>query len=147
MTTAIKAEVLELLVTIVIALLGLAGAYITVYISKLTKNLQEKTKAEVLNNALERLENLAVTTVTAIEQTLAEELREAVKDGKVDRSELEQLGTVAFQRVKTELGDSTIEALEGTFGDINTLIRDKIEEAVWNLKQEKEITNSVFSKN
>lgn len=143
MFTTIKTQLLELGVTVILAVISLAGVYLTVYVNKAIKNLQERTKADILYNTLSGLDDLVKTTVTSIEQTLAEELRKAVKDGKVSREELIQLGDVALKRVLDKLGESSLEVLNGTFDDVQGLIKDKIEEAVWNLKQEQE----VFRKN
>lgn len=137
MWSAIQAELLNLLVTVVVGLLGLLGVYILNYINQLKNNLKQKAKNDLVDVALDRLEYLVGTTVTALEQSIAEDLRAMVKDGKADRKELLAVGVQAFEAVKDGLQDSTKEVLRDTFTDLDTLIMRKIDDALYTLKQQK----------
>lgn len=137
MWSAIQAELLNLLVTVVVGLLGLLGVYILNYTNQLKNNLQQKAKNDLVDVALGRLEYLVGTTVTALEQSIAEDLRAMVKDGKADRKELLAVGVQAFEAVKDGLQDSTKEVLRDTFTDLDTLIMRKIDDALYTLKQQK----------
>jgi len=131
----IIAELLNVLVSIVIALLGLVLAYVTYYIRKVSQRLQEKSKNELIDNAISRLEQLVTVSVQAAEQTVAAELRQAVKDGKVDRSELLALADNVKQQVLAKLNTETLAILKETFGDVDRLVTDYIEAKVLELKQ------------
>lgn len=137
MWSAIQAELLNLLVTVVVGLLGLLGVYILNYTNQLKNNLQQKAKNDLVDVALGRLEYLVGTTVTALEQSIAEDLRAMVKDGKADRKELLAVGVQAFEAVKDGLQDSTKEVLRDTFTDLDTLIMRKVDDALYTLKQQK----------
>ena len=131
----ILAYALEAIVTLVIALIALAVAYGTRYINKLSERLQEQSNNELVEHSIARLERLVVVAVTAAEQRVASDLRQAVKDGKVERTELLAVADAVKADVLNALGEETVWLLEETFGDVNKLIENYIESAVHNLKK------------
>ena len=131
----ILAYALEAIVTLVIALIALAVAYGTRYINKLSERLQEQSNNELVDHSIARLERLVVVAVTAAEQRVASDLRQAVKDGKVERTELLAVADAVKADVLNALGEETVWLLEETFGDVNKLIENYIESAVHNLKK------------
>lgn len=126
---------LEAIVTLVIALIALAVAYGTRYINKLSERLQEQSNNELVEHSIARLERLVVVAVTAAEQRVATDLRQAVKDGKVDRDELLAVAESVKEEVLLKLSDETLKVLEETFGDVIGLIEDYIEATVHELKK------------
>ena len=126
---------MESLVTIVVALIGLAVAYGTHYIKKASQRLQEKSEMELVDNLIANVEHVVLVTVESAEQRVAKDLRDAVKDGKVDRAELLAVADSVKEQVLATLSDESIELLKKTFGDIETLIENMIESAVHNLKK------------
>lgn len=126
---------MESLVTIVIALIGLAVAYGTHYIKKASQRLQEKSEMELVDNLIANVEHVVLVTVEAAEQRVAKDLRDAVKDGKVDRAELLAVADSVKEQVLATLSDESIELLKKTFGDIETLIENMIESAVAQVKK------------
>ena len=131
----ILAYALDALVTLVIGLIALAVAYGTRYINKLSKRLQEQSNNELVEHSIARLERLVVVAVTAAEQRVASDLRQAVKDGKVDRDELLAVAESVKEEVLLKLSDETLKVLEETFGDVIGLIEDYIEATVHELKK------------
>ena len=80
----IQSAAFEMLLNVALAVLALAGAYAVYYIrlgaSKLkaqTAQIEDASTRKVLD-----VENLATLSVSAMEQTTAKALREAVKGGK-----------------------------------------------------------------
>lgn len=126
---------MESLVTIVIALIGLAVAYGTHYIKKASQRLQEKSEMELVDNLIANVEHVVLVTVEAAEQRVAKDLRDAVKDGKVDRAELLAVADSVKEQVLATLSNESIELLKKTFGDIETLIENMIESAVAQVKK------------
>lgn len=126
---------MESLVTIVIALIGLAVAYGTHYIKKASQRLQEKSEMELVDNLIASVEHVVLVTVEAAEQRVAKDLRDAVKDGKVDRAELLAVADSVKEQVLATLSNESIELLKKTFGDIETLIENMIESAVAQVKK------------
>jgi vacuolar-type H+-ATPase subunit H len=111
---AIQSTVNEAVVTLTISLIGLLAAYATYGIHKATQKvktqtaqLKDENARRLLNNALEDVEELTVITVSAIEQTTAKQLREAVKDGKADRNELINLSKQAALEIMSAVKPET----------------------------------------
>lgn len=137
----IQSTVSEAAVTIVLALIGLLAAYATYGIHKLTEKVKTQTAQlkdeearRLLNNALEDVEELTTVTVASIEQTTAKQLREAVKDGKVDRSELVALSKQAAEEITAAVKPETQKVIEENLGSFRDYISKLIEEKVLSLK-------------
>ena len=137
----IQSTVSEAAVTIVLALIGLLAAYATYGIHKLTEKVKTQTAQlkdedarRLLNNALEDVEELTTVTVASIEQTTAKQLREAVKDGKVDRSELVALSKQAADEITAAVKPETQKVIEENLGSFRDYISKLIEEKVLRLK-------------
>ena len=131
----ILAYALDALVTLVIGLIALAVAYGTRYLRLLSNRLQEQVKHDLIANTIARLEKTVVVTVQAAEQKVAADLREKVKDGKIERSELLAVAENVKTEVLNTLGEEAVSVLQDTFGDINTLIENYIEATVLELKK------------
>lgn len=121
-------------VTLVIALLGLAVAYGTSYIRKASQRLQEQTEAELVANLISNLERVVLVAVEGAEQRVAKDLREAVKDGKANREQLLAVADAVKRDVLDILGTEFVWLLEQTFGDVHTMIENYIEAAVAQVK-------------
>lgn len=137
----IQTQAMEVLVSLALAVISLLGAFGMYAIRKGGLWLTEKTamlkdgkQRELLTNALADVENLATVTVAAIEQTTAKTLREAVKDGKVDREELVALSAQAFDSIKAKVGPEAQAAISKNLGSFDEYVRDLIETKVLELK-------------
>lgn len=121
-------------------LLGLVFAYLSTYIKKASEALQAKSKLDIMDRTVERLEHLALQTVTAMEQESGNLIRTAVQDGKLTkaqgRAELSELASEAVIRIRSELGYNALGALEAQAVDVNYLVKDAIEAAVAKLKNQ-----------
>lgn len=132
----------QIITNIALALLGLAASYAIFLINKAKQKVEieaERIKDEkqraLVKDALNQLNILAAKTVTSIEQTAARSLREAVKDGKVNRQELLVLASQAYTDVYGALKPEYLILLQKELGDINKLITDTIEEKVFEIKE------------
>jgi vacuolar-type H+-ATPase subunit H len=137
----IQSSAIEVLTSVVLALIALGGAYATYYIKKATEKIRlEMTKIEderqktLLDRALKRMEEVAEKTVNKIEQTTAKNIRKAVKDGKVDRKELEDLAVDAYEEILKTLEPDYRKVIEESLGDARTYILNTIEEKVRDVK-------------
>ena len=79
-------------------------------------------------------EYLAGITVGAIEQTTAHQLREAVKDGRVDREELQALAAQAFAEIKAGVSPTAQQVITDQLGDFDAYLTNLIERKVLELK-------------
>lgn len=138
----IQGVVVETLAMVLLALITLAGAFATNYIKKVSaklnlemQTLEDINQKRLIGNALERLEIVAEKTVNKIEQTTAKKLREAVKDGKVERKELENLAKDAYQEIICTMEPEYVAVIQASLGDAQTYIMNTIEEKVEMLKE------------
>lgn len=129
------------LVDISLSLLSLLAAMITFYINKgrlrieaETAKLKDERQKILVDQAIERVNDLAFKAVVNAEQTIAEELRAAVKDGKADREDLLQVGESVKQSVYEQLSEDTKELLRSQITDIEAYISDTVETIVRDIK-------------
>lgn len=135
MTDVLIGALQQVLVTVLLAVLSLASAYAVFYIHRAKQRLQTMTDVALLDATIARAAALAESTVLAFEGTVAKELREAVKNGRADRSELLAVGQRAVQDVLLHLGTEGQKVLEQSVGDVENFIRDLVEAQVERLKQ------------
>ena len=130
------------LANIVLAVIALAGAYAVYYIrlagaqvKAQTKQIEDKTARELLENALDDVVNLATVSVNAMEQTTAQAIRDKVKEGKVNRAELLKLGRDVFNEVKAAIAPEAQEVITKNLGSFDAYLTKCIEDAVLKVKQ------------
>ena len=135
----IQSAAFEMLLNVALAVLALAGAYAVYYIrlgaSKLkaqTAQIEDASTRKVLDDALKDVENLATLSVSAMEQTTAKALREAVKGGKASREELVALGKQVFDEVKASIAP---EAQRVITKNLDEYLTKYIEATVLEIKQ------------
>ena len=137
----LQAQVIQAIGAILLALLGLLSAYIVQLINKVkvrteveTAKIKDESQRQLINDALNRVQQLANDTVVATEQSIARELRESVKDGKIERSELVALGKQVSTDVYAQLTPQTKELLSQEITDIQSYIENAVEKALFELK-------------
>lgn len=128
-------------VTILTALIALVAAYAMRGINALTAkiriesaNLEDDHARGFIDEALARLDDLAVKTVTQLEQTTAKTLREAVKAGSASPDELKALGRQAVQEIIHNLSPDYYDAIRETVGDLEGYVTNVVETKVFELK-------------
>lgn len=102
--------------------------------------IKDENLKKVINDSLERLEDLVAKGVKATEVSVGSYLREMVKDSKIDRSELLGLKDVVRDEVLAGLSDDFKSNVELGVGDINTYINQLIEIKLDEIKKELIIT-------
>jgi Na+-transporting methylmalonyl-CoA/oxaloacetate decarboxylase gamma subunit len=129
------------LVNVVLSLISLLGAYAMYYISRMIQKVKEETaklkdekQQQIIDRALEQLNDLTTKTVASIEQTTAKDLREAIKKGNASKEELTRLSTDAFISICRKMKPEYLQALERTMIDFEKYIEDTIEAEVLRLK-------------
>lgn len=129
------------LIDILTAVLAFGAAWAIYYINVGTQIAKEKIKAikderqrALVDGAVDRVNDLAQKAVAKTEQTTAGELRNAVKDGNIDRSELLALGKKVANDVYGQLSKDAIDALQVEIGDVKKYIEDTVETEVLKLK-------------
>lgn len=138
----VHVALMNFMVDLAIAGVGLAAVFTVSLIKKTTEKvkletnqIQKDEERRLIWDAVEGLNDVATKTVMEIEQTVAKELREAVKDGQVDRKELTALSNKAFNDIIVALKPEYLEVLEKTFGNSKKYIMSTIESKVLEIKQ------------
>lgn len=131
----------QVVINFVMAALALLAAYAINALHKLTekakletKRLKDEEQRKLLIDALEDIEILTTKTVTEIEQTTAQALREAVKSGVRDRAELEALSKKAFDEIANALKPESKALIEKHFGNFSKYLTKAIETKVFGVK-------------
>lgn len=127
---------------IVLALLIIAIRVAGTWLKAMLESEKESAEANnqygkkvACDTAIKVIDTLVTATVSTIEQTTAKELRQSVKEGTVDREKLTQLAEVAFDRVLKQVTEETKQTLKDNMQDYEAFIRDRIEQAVLEVKQ------------
>lgn len=134
----------DFIITLATGLLGVASAALIALAKKGFDLMSEKidglkdehsrlTFAEALNN----LNTIVTTTVTALQQTLGDEIRKSIEnnDGVYTREDLLALKDKALVAVKSQLSDAAKKAILSVYNDLDDFISDLIEAKVRELKE------------
>jgi len=138
----LRTEVLQAATTVTVVLIGLASTFAVSYlrwaadrVRQEANRMQDRSKAELVWNAVQRLEDVAEKVVTKFEQPLAAELRQAVKEGRASRDDLAALGRRAYEEVLATVEPDVERILHETLGDFENYVRSVIEAQVWRVKK------------
>ncbi len=133
----------NVLANIVLAVIALAGAYAVYYIrlagaqvKAQTKQIEDKTARELLENALDDVVNLATVSVNAMEQTTAKAIRDGVKAGLNSKEELVILGKKVFCEVKAAIAPEAQRVITENLGSFDDYLTKCIEDAVLKVKRD-----------
>jgi vacuolar-type H+-ATPase subunit H len=136
-----EALIQKVLTDILLALITLGGAYAVLYINKLKAKadveiakIQDEKQRKLISDAFARCNDLVVKVVGFTEQTVAKELREMVKDGKINKEELMACGKNAVDEIYSQLSDETKALLELEVNDVYGYIMNAVETEVLKIK-------------
>ena len=126
-----------------IALIGLVGAYLSLFIKRSTEKLKVQTSAikdeatrNLVNNALDKTVQLVNKNVTSASETIVKELKSTTLDGKLSAEDGKAILEVVKGKVLIQLSDD-IKGLASTeIGDIESYIETLIENSLKELKSE-----------
>lgn len=91
-------------------------------------------KAAAFNFAITVLDAVTYSVVSKIEAEKAYQLRQAVKAGEAQATELKLLSTEAYYEIVSQMSDEVKDCLNGTMDDAEQFIRNKIEELLPKVK-------------
>lgn len=131
----------EILQTLVAGVVSLAGILTTIYVNKAIELAKLKAQAikdeqakKILTNALNNVDELICTNIVAVENTLKPQILEAIKDGKIDKSELNNLSLVVKENVINQMGQQTNVVINEALSDVNSYLESRIEKILADLK-------------
>ena len=141
MENLLKDTVIQLLGIIIGGCLAVVSAYAGLLIARATQKikleierLNDETQKEILNDALDRVDNLLQTNIIAMENTVKKDMLAAIEDGKVEKAELKTLANNVKNNVLKQLGDDSLAVLNDSLGDVNGYLEVKIEEILAQIK-------------
>lgn len=139
----ITSAVSNALTNIVLAVIALAVGYAVYYIrlagaqvKAQTKQIEDETARELLENALDDVVNLATVSVNAMEQTTAKAIRDGVKAGRNSKEELVILGKKVFCEVKAAIAPEAQRVITENLGSFDDYLTKCIEDAVLKVKRD-----------
>ena len=138
----IRSAFTELLTSLALSVITLAGSYgiyyIHVGVSKVkaqTAQIKDARSRKLFEDAITDVANLAALSVNAMEQTTARALRDAVKTGTKNRNDLLALGRQVFDEVKAAIAPETQRVITANLGSFDAYMTKCIEDAVLKVKQ------------
>jgi len=134
MLDTVIAELRELIVTILVAILSFGAAYALAYIHRAREALDARIDHELADRALARVAHLAEVLVLATESRVAAALRRAVVEGRASRDELVALGQQVVDEILAQLDAEARLALAQTVGDIRRYVEAIVEATLERLK-------------
>lgn len=117
----------QVLAALAVALIGVAGTWITVQIGKV-KQLQ------TVQIATDEAKNAAITTVLELQQTVVDDLKAAAVDGKLTKEEIAMLKNDLLSMSMAKLSDASVKVLTAAGVDISAIITGAAEAMVGNIK-------------
>ena len=129
--------------TIVIALIGVLGTYITLYAKKAVvrvglevDKISNKQTKVLVTDALKGLEELVLKNVQSAQLTLVKDVKNASADNSITKED----GQVILQSVKDnilkQLSTDTKDLLTKKIGDVNSYIEILVETSLGNIKNQ-----------
>ena len=116
MTNVILENIVNIVATLLIMLIGVLGTWLTAQISR-TQRLGN------IKVAVEGVVNMAQLTAQELQQTVVEELKHANADNKLTKEEIEKLGLLLLEKTKEKLSVPTCELLNAAGVDMEAIIR------------------------
>ena len=141
MENLLKDTIIQLLGIIIGGGLAVASAYTGLLVARATQKikleiekLNDETQKKILNDTLDRVDNLLQTNIIAMENTVKKDMLVAIADGKIEKTELKTLADNVKNNVLKQLGDDSLAVLNNSLGDVNGYLEVKIEEILAQIK-------------
>lgn len=90
----------------------------------------------IVSNTLDSIESLIKTNITNVEQVSKPIIVQAIKDGKVDKTELTKLSTEVKEKVLAQMSDDMLDILNTNIKDTDSFLSSKIEEILAQMKDD-----------
>ena len=121
----------QIVTALLVTLIGVMGAWLTAQIAK-------RQELASINAAQQEVITAAQITVGELQQTVVDGLKAARKDGKLTKSEIENLGQQLITMTMDKLSKPAYNLLKAAAVDVNALIKGAGEDWILSLKKEKE---------
>lgn len=124
----------QVLSTVIVGGLTLLTVQAFAYLKSKTSLIKDEQIKNITNDTLDKVEKLINTNITAIDNVAKPILVQNIKDGKIDKSELNTLAETVKTQVLDQIGSDSLDILNNTLGNVDNYIANKIEEQLALLK-------------
>lgn len=122
-----------LLTTVITGGIGVISTTIAVYFNNLkvkiqaeTNKIQNEETKKLVNNALDRLNDLVITNVQSAQETLVKTIKEESKDG-YSKEDLLAVKDVVKNNILVQLSQDSKDLLASEISDLDSYVDSKIE--------------------
>lgn len=105
----------QVAVSLVVALIGVAGTWLSLQIGKVKK-------LQTVQLATDEAKDAAITTVLELQQTVVDDLKAAAVDGKLTKEEIAKLKNDLITMSMAKLSDTSVKILTAAGVDISAII-------------------------
>lgn len=117
----------QVAVSLVVALIGVAGTWLSIQIGKVKK-------LQTVQLATDEAKDAAITTVLELQQTVVDDLKAAAVDGKLTKEEIAKLKNDLITMSMAKLSDTSVKILTAAGVDISAIIAGAGEAMVGQMK-------------
>ena len=117
----------QVAVSFVVALIGVAGTWLSIQIGKVKK-------LQTVQLATDEAKDAAITTVLELQQTVVDDLKAAAVDGKLTKEEIAKLKNDLISMSMAKLSDTSVKILSAAGVDISAIITSAAEAMVGQMK-------------
>lgn len=122
-----------LLTTVITGGIGVISTMVAVYFNNLkvkiqaeTNKIQNEETKKLVNNALDRLNDLVITNVQSAQETLVKTIKEESKDG-YSKEDLLAVKEVVKNNILVQLSQDSKDLLASEISDLDSYVDNKIE--------------------
>ena len=127
MTDVIIENVVQIVATLLITLIGILGAWLTAMIG-------EREDLKNIAAATDEATKAAEKTVLELQQTTVEGLKKASDDGKLSKNEIDELGKMLIDGALAKMSDAAKGVLNAAGVDITAIIKGAGEALIASMK-------------
>lgn len=117
----------QVAVSLVVALIGVAGTWLSLQIGKVKK-------LQTVKLATDEAKDAAITTVLELQQAVVDDLKAAAVDGKLTKEEIAKLKNDLISMSMAKLSDTSVKILTAAGVDISAIIAGAAETMVGQMK-------------
>lgn len=130
MTNVIIENLVQIVATLIVTLIGVLGAWLTAKIAK-------RAELSNISTATDEAIRAAQTTVLELQQTTVDKLKAASADGKLTKAEIAELGKMLIDGSMEKMSDAAKKVLNSAGVDITAIIKGAGEALIASMKEKK----------
>jgi len=118
------------MVDLILTLIPLLATIVTYVLIAIARFVISQNNNGIIKAALINLEQIILATVTALSQTLVDDLKQSRANSKLTNEEAALIKNKAMSSIKKQMGTKDMEILQKNFGSVDELIDNILEQKV-----------------